>query len=85
MPRPEEAVSRINSLLSGKIEIEETIHNRYLRKVLEQFPELSPEDRKSAIKGYLRDYEQQIKKEYQESQDPEFKKEIEEVYRDYYA
>ena len=85
---PEEAVRNINTLLSGKAEIEEVIHNHYLKKILENFSddsELTPEERKSAIGKYLAEYEEQIKKDYQESGDPETKKEIEEIYKDYYS
>jgi hypothetical protein len=82
--RPELTVESINSLLSGKVVLEERVHNKYLQNILAKFPELSGMERKAAIKRYLEEYEMQIKKEYQASLDPETRQDIEELYREYY-
>lgn len=82
--RPEQTVQNINILLSGKIVLEEHIHNRYLQNIFAKFPELTGEERKKAIKTYLSEYEQQIRKEYQDTSDTELKKEIAEIYEEYY-
>lgn len=71
-------------LLSGKIVLEEHVHNRYLQDIFAKFPDLTGEERKSAIKKYLSDYEQQIKKEYQDTLDPELRQDIADIYVEYY-
>lgn len=82
--QPEDTVENINALLSGKIVLEEHIHNKYLQNILTKFPNLTGEERKMAIKKYLTEYELQIKKEYQSSQDSEIRRDIEEIYTEYY-
>ncbi len=82
--QPERTVESINALLSGKIALEEHIHNLYLQNILGKFPDLTGWDRKAAIKTYLAEYEDQIKKEYQSTQDPDMKRDIEEIYTEYY-
>jgi len=82
--RPERTVENINAIISGKIALEEHIHNLYLQKILAKFSKLPAKDRKTAIKTYLTEYEEQIKKEYQNTQDPEIKRDIEEIYTEYY-
>ncbi len=82
--QPEQTVQNINTLLSGKVVLEEHVHNKYLQNIFAKFPDLTGEERKKAIKKYLSEYEQQIQKEYQESSDAELKKEITEIYEEYY-
>ncbi len=82
--QPEQTVQNINTLLSGKVVLEEHVHNKYLQNIFAKFPDLTGEERKKAIKKYLSEYEQQIQKEYQESSDSELKKEITEIYEEYY-
>lgn len=82
--QPERTVEDINALLSGKVVLEEHVHNQYLRNIIAKFPELSGPERKAAIRKYLGDYELQIKKEYQETSNPETKRDIEEIYAEYY-
>ena len=81
---PERTVESMNSVISGNAKIEERIHGVYLTSILEQFPNLAPHERKAAIAQYLRDYDAQIKRDYQATADAELRSEIEEIYRDYY-
>ncbi len=82
---PERTVENMNSLISGNARIEERVHGAYLTNILEQFPNLDPKERKIAIAQYLRDYDAQIKRDYQATADAELRGEIEGIYRDYYA
>jgi hypothetical protein len=82
---PERTVENLESLMSGKITIEERVHTTYLTKILDQFNGLDPLERRGAIGQYLKDYESQIKREYQATTDAETRREIEEVYQEYYT
>ncbi len=82
---PEETVENINSILTGKHEVFERVHNYYLEKILGPMNNLDPETRKAAIRTYLKNYESQIKADYVNTQDPETRAEIEEIYKEYYG
>jgi hypothetical protein len=82
---PERTVENLNSLMSGKITIEEQIHTTYLAQLLGQFSNLAPLERRAAISQYLKDYESQIKREYQATTDAETRREIEGIYKEYYS
>lgn len=91
--RPEEAVEEINNLLAGKSDTAlsdtapkaETVRkNRFLENILKSFVGMSEEEQKLAIRNYLRDHEEAIKQEYEQSEDPATKEEIEELYKEYY-
>ncbi len=82
--QPERTVENLNSLLSGHIEIEERIHNAYLQKIIAGLGETPDGGKSEAIKKYLKDYESHIRRDYQETQDPKMKQEIEAIYSEYY-
>ena len=82
---PERTVESMNSVISGNAKIEERIHGAYLAHILEQFSNLTTSERKVAIAQYLRDYDAQIKRDYQATTDSELRGEIEGIYRDYYG
>jgi hypothetical protein len=56
-----------------------------LWKILAQIPNADVTTRKSIIRKYLEEYDFQIKKDYQEASDEITKKEIQEIYKQYYS
>ncbi len=81
---PEDAVSNMNSLVSGRIEPLEKIHNVYLSKIISAYGiNRDGSDFRKKIREYLANYENQIRDDYLSAQDPETKREIEEIYREY--
>lgn len=82
---PEETVENITALMTGKHEMYDRVHNYYLEKILGPANMLEPEARKAAIQEYLKNYEKQIKADYLNTQDEETKREIEAIYKEYYA
>lgn len=81
---PEDAVSNMNSLVSGRIEPLEKIHNVYLSKIISAYGiSRDGSDFRKKIREYLANYENQIRDDYLSAQDSETKREIEEIYREY--
>jgi hypothetical protein len=71
--------------LTGKHGVIARVHNYYLEKILGPMSDLTPEQRKEAVREYLKHYESQVRSDYLNTQDPETKKEIEEIYAEYYG
>lgn len=81
---PEDAVSNMNMLVSGRVEPIEKIHNVYLSKIISAYGiDRNGKDFRKKIREYLANYENQIRDDYLSAQDTETKREIEEIYQEY--
>ncbi len=81
---PEETVANMQRLLDRRTEMLDKVHNVYLQRIVSQYQiDRDADDFQERIRLFLRDYEEQIKRDYIETQDEQTKREIRDIYERY--